>query len=306
MLDTKFLLQELSAELNDAEQKRQYHYRRVRPFKIAFNLGMISALLFIVYAIIVPDDGATSSSIAGGIFMLCLVIYGVKHSYEHGQYKDYFQRNVVSKIIPHLGPGFIYESRGGFTQQRLEESYLFSYFNACHSEDFVSGRIEGRSISFAEVKLELLSGSDSTKTRTAFKGMYLEIQLSQQFAAPCWLVRKKKRLSENDQAEIVKLNESTSKSLGKYRLYSENAAFAQQLFSVEVINKLLTVDEDLRARKVIWGHARFAFIGNTIRIALSIRKRFMEPELSSPVTTEAFLQQELALLEECTKLVNLV
>lgn len=306
MLNPRNLLQELNAELNEAEQKRLYHYRRIRPFRIGFNLGMTVTAGLIIYAFIFPDEGATAAGIAGAIFMFSLVVYGIKHSSEQGQFKDHFQRHVVEKIIPKLGLGFSYQARGGFPQQRLEESSLFGYFNRHQSEDFVSGKISGRTISFAEVKLERQSGSDSNKSKTVFSGIYLEVKLAQRFMAPCWLVRKRKSLSENKSAHEVKLAQETQTLTGKYKLYSENKDFARELFTAEVLRKLIAVNSDLRSRKVIWGNLAFAFIDDSIRIALNMRRKFMEPDLFKAVNTEAFLEKELAVLSDCARLVEVV
>lgn len=305
MLDVNDLLKELRAELDEAEQKRLYHYKRVRPFRMVFNLLGLITLGAIAYAIYDPENGGVILGWAWGLFMVILIVYGIKYDFDKGQFKDHFQRRVISKIIPKIGPGFSYQSRGGFPEQHLIESQLFSTFSSCLSEDFVSGKLNGRTISFAETKLEWRSGSSDSKTRTVFNGIYGEIMLNSSFPSPCWLLPKKKKITGKS-TSLVTLGEPENQFLKKYRLYAEDEEFAGRLFTEEVLKRILKVNEDLRSRKVIWGHMRFAFIGNTIRMAFSPRHKFLEPDLMKPVNTASFLQKELALLSECTQLTEII
>lgn len=306
MLNAKELLTELRAELEEAEQKRLYHYRRIRPFRFIFNLVCLLTLGAILYAIYDLDSGGEVLGWTWGLFMIMLVVYGIKYDFDKGQFKDYFQRRVISKIIPKLGPGFSYQSRGGFPEPHLIESKLFSTFSTYQSEDYVTGKLNDRTLSFAETKLEWRSGSSDSKTRTVFNGIYAEIKLTAHFSASCWLLPKKKKIKTGKSVSQVKPGEPQNQLLKKYRLYAEDEGFATQLFTEDVLKQILKVNEDLRSRKVIWGHMRFAFIGNTIRMAFKPRHKFLEPDLLKPVNTEAFLQKELALLSECTKLTEIV
>ncbi len=303
MLNANELLTELKAELDEAEQKRLHHYKRVRPFRIIFNLIGLFTLVAIVYAIYDTENGGGILGWAWGLFMVMLVVYGIKYDFDKGQFKDYLQHRVISKIIPKLGPGFSYLSRGGFPVQHLIDSRLFSTFSTSTSEDFVTGKLNGRTISFAETKLEWRSGSSDSKPQTVFNGIYAEIKLTAQFASSCWLLPKKKKIKN---ASVVNLGEPENQLLNKYRLYAEHDEFATQLFTEDVLKRILKVNEDLRSRKVISGHIRFAFIGNTIRMAFRPRHKFLEPDLLKPVNTEAFLQKELALLNECARLTEIV
>ncbi len=306
MLDSKKLLSELRQELDEAEKTRLNHYGKVRPFKIGFNLGMLTCLGLVTYSLLDIDERSGAMGYAGAIFMICLIVYEIKRSYEYGQFKDHFQRNVVSKIITKIGPEFSYDPRGGFPENRIEDCKLFLSFNSYLTEDMVSGKIGTRSIGFSEIKLVNRSGSDSSKNSTVFSGIYAEIKLSGKIEASCWLLPKKKTFSKSEGVSRVKLDESEHKLLGKYTLYSTDETFAKKLFNSTVLEKIMSVNKDLRSRKVIWGNLRIAFIGDTIRLGFSIRRKFMEPELFMPINTEAFLKKELALLTDCMRLADIV
>ncbi|MDW3194669.1 MAG: DUF3137 domain-containing protein [Cytophagales bacterium] len=306
MLDAKELLTELRSELEEAEQKRQHHYKRVRPFRIIFNLTGIALLGAIAYAIYDSENGGEILGIGWAPFMIMLVVYGIKYDFEKGKFKYHFQQRVVSKIIPKLGPSFSYQSRGGFGGNRLIESRFFDTFKTYLSEDFVHGKVNNRTISFAETKLEYRGSGSDDKTRTIFNGIYAEIKLSSRFASSCWLMPKKKKLSKNKGVTRVTFGEKEARLLNKYRLYAEEETFAKQLFTADVLGKLMTINQDLRSKKVTSADMRFAFMGDTIRLAFNLRHKFMEPDLLKPVNTEAYLQKELALLKELARLAELV
>lgn len=306
MLDAKELLTELKSELDEAEEQRQYHYKRIRPFRIIFNLTGIVLLGAIAFAIYDGEEGGEILGMAWAPFMIMLVVYGIKYDFEKGKFKYHFQQCVVSKIIPKLGPSFSYQSRGGFGENRLIESRFFDTFKTYLSEDFVNGKVNNRIISFAETKLEYRGGGSDDKTRTIFNGIYAEIKLSNRFSSSCWLMPKKKKLSKNKGVSKITLGEQETQLLNKYRLYAENEAFAKQLFTTDVLGKLMKVNQDLRSKKVTSADIRFAFMGDTIRLAFNLRHKFMEPNLVKPVNTEAYLQKELALLTELAQLAEVV
>lgn len=302
-LKTRELLAGLRNELDEAEQKRLHHFKRTRPYRILFNIIGLLTLLAVGYAIFDPDEGGAVLGIAWIPFMLMLIIYGVIQDKEKGKFKHHFQQHVVARIIPKIGSGFSYQTHGGFPVSRLEESQLFRTFRDYSSEDFITGRVNGKVISFAEVKLEWRGGTDDAKSRTVFKGIYAEVKLNKRLASSCWLLPKKKSI---EGATIVKLEEGATALLGKYRLYAENESFAKGLFTSKTLQRLMDLNQDLRNRKAIWGNVGFAFMGDSLRLSMDLRRKFLEPELSNPVNTEAFLEKELAVIEVCTSLVNLL
>ncbi len=305
MLDTHELLTELKTELDEAEEKRLYHFRRIRPYNIIFKVIFLGTLASIGLAIWLPDGGIEALGVASGLFMIMLIVYGIKEDFEKGKLKDHFQRHVVSKIIPKLGPGFSYDGRGAFPQQRLAESELFDSYNRSQMEDLVRGKVGGRTISFVEMKLEKREGTE-TKTSTVFKGVYVEVGLPTRFVASCWLLPKKRTFEKKKGINKVNLGYADAKLIGKYTLYSADEEFAMQLFTTPVLEKLMSVNQDLRARKMIWGNVAFAFVGDTIRLTLQLRNKFLDPDLFKPVNTEEFLDKQLAVLVECAKLAEVV
>ncbi len=235
-------------------------------------------------------------------FILGIVVYGIKYFIESRKFKTHFQNEVGIKVIQKLGPEFTYEPNGKIPESEIRSTHLFSEFNRYDSEDLVNGKIGEKHIRFAEIKLAKVthkSGgtgkSSETTTTMVFKGIFLTLDLNNNFPSPFWIVPRKWYYTfSNLKGKKVSIDHSEFNKI--YKVVAIDPDFVKKLLINPILDKLLSVNEDLKTRKIIWGSIWFAFFDNHISAALNTKKDFLEGSIRRPIDSQEFLEEQVTFL----------
>jgi len=301
MLDIAKIYTTLLPDLEKADRVRQSGLNRTVPYKRFFFLCLTLFVALIVYiSFYGGSDGLSFITLL--ILIVGLMTYAIKRSLEANKFKEYFQKEIAPGLINNLGPGFSYDPAGRFSKEILAGSKLFSYYNRYNSEDLVKGIIDGKAVTFAEILLEKVSESSSRSRRsTIFRGVFLSIELGSTFPSPFWIVPKTNKLNvyyprlKDVEGEIVEIDHPEFQNT--FLIYSTNTQLTQALLKKNFMDSFIALNDNLKNKKIIAMDMQFAFVNNTILVAMPAKLKFMESRLSEPVNTKDFIEKQLLFLD---------
>ncbi len=313
MLDPKTIYAELHPELRKLDDERLAVLSRIKPFKLFFQVCMAAVFVLSIHMIFFDGFSNVTLLITIGSFILGILLYGIKYALESKKFKEHFQDKIVTRIINNLGPDFTYEADGKIPEREIADTQLFSHFNKYHSEDLVKGRIGDRPVEYAEIKLieeTHKSGgrgkSSETTSRTVFSGIFMVMELRNSFPAPFWVVPRKWYYSFGNKMKGKNLKPDHPEFCKTYKIISKDPDSSEKLLIKPVLDRLLSINDNLKSKKITSAPIYFAFAGNRISVALPARKRFMEPSISRSVDSMAFLEEHLTFLNSIQEIGELI
>lgn len=302
MLNATTLLPKIKPQLDEAEAFRLNLRKNLRPYKFfVYATGIGTAVLFFY---------------GSGLFSIALLIiggitYAIKRFNNSKKLKKYFQENVVSRIFEGMGEDLTYEGEGNIPQETLRDSGLFSDFNRYECEDLVSGSINGKAFTYAEITLKKhtnsSSSSSSSSTKEIFSGVFFIRELSANIPANIFILpaREAKIMEKLSKwipmagkrfGDRVSLNNEAFENT--YYVYSENPEIAIRLLPQPIMERLLAANKNFKDNGITSSDLKFSFSGNHIHVAIPTKSdhRFMEPSLKEELNTPEFLDKQLMIM----------
>ena len=313
MLDSALIYNELKGELDILDKERLRYYNRVKPFQYAlwivlWILGPFLLLRLNISALknlFFPDSATTTVLIWWGVaFMVTLLVFAIVHNVNLRKFKKLFAAEMGPKIIDGLGKDFKYNFEGKIEPQVIVESLLFTQFTDYNCQDLVTGSINNVPIKFAEIRMSKTTQSGGkSNSRTIFKGIFFEAELSSSFPTGIWIVGPAQyHTAANSGKEQVDIDHPGFK---RYRFYADDLEEAQKVLQPFVLDKIAAVNKKLdKDVRITFGHVGYHFEGSKIQVAIPTRGQFLEPRLSRSMHDVSFIEEQVVLLNALSTLMK--
>ena len=312
MLDTTKIYNDLYDELSALDLERKRYRNRVRPFEYLLQFIFVIAGSFMLLRwnlqalenFLFPDDQKQTILIWWSVgFVVSLLVFAIVHSINLGKFKKLFANQIGPKIIKGLGPDFTYDYQGKIDETGLEDSLLFGKYNTFSCQDLVTGTLQDTPIKFAELKMELNTGSgDKRRTKKIFEGIFFRADLKFSFPTGIWLI------PDLRSSTILKSEKSTLEidhpALNKFKVYTDDEEMARQVLQPFILDRIDQLNEKLKKEKITFGRTRYHFEGQQIELAIPTLGKFLEPKLSRSMLDVKFIEEQVVLLNALSTLLQ--
>lgn len=244
------------SRLNDEKfMKSMEHYSKRAK---VFFLSSLPAIVLAIFALSIGGNEFTAYSAVGIILILVFFLLFAKGITSAGTATEIFKVNVVRDALSEIIDDCVYRSKLSISQQRIEETEMFSSWNKFHGNDYIRGMYRGHQIELSDIWLEEEyeegSGKNSkTVTRTIFRGQWITCSLGKKLPAVIRLKEGSKK--GNVETENIAFNK-------KYAIYTDDPHYMFYVLTPHFMEYIVTADEMASSRTF------FYFSGDRVHIAV--------------------------------------
>jgi len=303
MLDLTKIYNELKKDLFELDKERRYYHSQVKPYQYMFWGWVVMGFLTLVWMHNFMDYHPDYVIM---VYLFVLVIFlfmfvGITHNYL-GKFKKQFTAQVAPKIIKGLGDSFTYDYQGGIPKARLRECLLFPPFTKYYHQDLVTGNIGDASITFNEIKLHGHSHRGGEKRSVVvFEGFFFKANIQVSFPTDIWLVFGNSKTLKDKEKIRFKIDHP---GFNRYEFYTDDEEMARKILQPFILDKIKAVNEKIKRDKISRRPVSYHFGGNRVELAISSRKKFLEPRLSKSINNEGFIKLQTSLLNTLYNLIS--
>ncbi|MDH4201964.1 MAG: DUF3137 domain-containing protein [Phycisphaerae bacterium] len=277
----EFYTNELSADLQALDQKRQQVMRNVIMFVSFIGIVAVGGAGFIV------SQGAPPM-----VFVFALiasaVIGALAFKFIGGGYKREFKWQIIGKIVKFLDPQLSYQPDGLIDKYTFKASNLFKHrIDRYKGEDLVRGQFGKTDIVFSELHAEYKSGSGKNQSwHTIFKGLFFIADFNKHFHGQTLVLPDSaeklfggfgKMLQgwNIGRPDLIKLEDPEFER--EFVVYGNDQIEARYILSTSLMQRILDF-KNKTARKIY-----LSFTGSRVYVAVPMTKNMFEPKYFSSV-----------------------
>jgi hypothetical protein len=279
----EFYTNELSADLQALDQKRQHVMRNVIMFVSFIGILAVGGAGFIV------SKGAPPM-----VFVFALIVSAVigalAFKFIGGGYKREFKWRIIGKIVQFLDPELSYHPDGLIDKYTFKASNLFKHrIDRYKGEDLVRGRVDKTDVVFSELHAEYKSGSGKdSHWHTIFKGLFFIADFNKDFRGQTVVLPDTaeklfgglgKMLQEWNfsRADLIKLEDPEFER--EFAVYGYNQIEARYILSTSLMQRILDFKRKTGTKIYL------SFTGSKVYVAVSMNRNMFEPKYFSKLDT---------------------
>lgn len=192
---------------------------------------MIYPLIIILFVLIIKN----ASPIIINIYIIVLIVYGMLAASIAMKLARKYKKVIINKFLKGINESFdIYPEKGIEASSYTQSGFKIG--NKYSATDLIVGKLENDLlIQMSDINVrETITHEDGTKTEALlFKGLFLRVDFKNKIDKPIKLLRNEKRLMKKN----LKIDNSEFEKV--YDIYAENELQAFQLYTADVMEKLL-------------------------------------------------------------------
>ena len=226
----EFLYNNYNDEMNKMRKKRNRN--------IVISIGIAILVSFVLF-----HNLSTSAYLVYSFAFFIVVITMVYAVSKNGNYTKNFKFKIINELIREFDPNLKFSDKGTLSEQSFLESDFEKDYSYITIQDAIYGKLsEGINIKLSDIKvIDKVQTEDGTSNVTRFEGLFGELKLNTLKEMPRIIIRKNNKRITRKYFEKIELESSEFEN--KYDFYTDDPIEALKIFSVEVIEKIVDLQE---------------------------------------------------------------
>lgn len=228
-------------------------------------------------------------------FITGLVFLGIG-SFAFKKLSDTFKQEVVGKLVTKFVDNGVFNPNQGLSQNQVYSTEFLKRADRFHSEDYLSGSMDGVSFVSSDVQLEerhVEHTKNGTRTyyETYFKGRVFVFDFNKPFDGYLQVLERGRPLSRRKFSK-VKLESVVFNK--KFRTFATSEHSAFYVLTPHLMEALLEFEKKNK------GVIQFSFIDNLLYIAINNSRDTFELQMFRPLNEETFeeFKRDLLVIQE--------
>lgn len=225
-------------------------------------------------------------------------------TYRRSLLSDIYKRDIMPKLVSHLGEGVHYDAEGGLKLQDFTDSRLFEQRDTeeLSCEDRVYGKIGKTSFVFCEASYKYTyEDSEGDKhTKSLFRGLAFDADFNKRFRGTTLLCQSRPSHISKREYPQVKLEDIAFNK--EFKVYSTDEVEARYILTPALQERFTRLVKSIQKSKA--GHdIQVSFHGTRIMILIESDKDRFEAKILSKLTMKR-VEEDFAILTAMSSIVE--
>lgn len=230
------------------------------------------------------------------IFVGIIIVLSFSYKSLSKEYKEKYVKETIESLIE----DGVFDAKKGFSAEEVFQRKIIKKESKFQSEDFMSGKIDGRTFKSSDVKIVRVQSNGKTTTSvTTFLGRFFEIDLDKTYHHPIYIMPNRQSLyrAEKDEKKVdleyIEFNKT-------FDVFSRSPQDIFLLLKPRLMEKLLEFSKS-------HSNVRYALIGKKLFVAIHTGNDTFDLKFLKPID-QSYIQEvkdEIRFMTDIISLLNI-